>query len=103
MSDLVLLDYAKRLIRTTKGHVSVINLTPETDSSYDTIANAIVESTLMEEYIALLPATEIQAEQFSDFNFMLVGYETWNAISEEYNSQLMFMPSTLIIKHRDVL
>ena len=49
-----------------------------------------------------LEGAEIKAESFEGFNFMLISYETWNDVSVRLNNEFMHMPSTLIIRHREV-
>ncbi len=102
VSDLPLLNYAKNLIRSTSGRMTIMNMAAESDPDYAAIIEAITSFKLMVNHAYELEGAEIKAESFEGFNFMLISYETWNDVSVRLNNEFMHMPSTLIIRHREV-
>ena len=45
----------------------------------------------------LLPDKDLTPGLFNSYNFMLIGYNTWNDVSEHRKEALQKMPSTLIL------
>lgn len=95
--DLYLLDYATTLIRSTHGEVAILSR----------VADNAPQAELMQEQInhflrtinpsKLLKEKDLTADLLVGFNFMLVGYDSWNVVSEECHEALQQMPSALIL------
>lgn len=97
--DLFLLDYVKRLLRTTHGDVRILN---RTRGAADSVVKRIDDFLAKRKQAILLKEKEIGAEIFvSGVNFMMISYNTWNEVSERHNDALQQMPSTIIINHKD--
>ena len=96
-----LLGYADTLLKATHGSATVVNQIAETRAE-------VYASTLkkINEFISATPQAnlsekkELTAELFNGFNFMLIGYRTWNDVSERYKEALQKMPSTLILNKK---
>ena len=96
-----LLGYADTLLKATHGSATVVNQIAETQTE-------VYASTLkkINEFISATPQAnlsekkELTAELFNGFNFMLIGYRTWNDVSERYKEALQKMPSTLILNKK---
>lgn len=99
--DLSLLDYAKTLVKSSKGKVSVLNRSSFVSSENERIHTAIDTFVKHTEDALILPEKDVMNESFSGHNFMLVGYATWNILLVECKEALKDMPSTLIIRHRE--
>ncbi|MDR2120353.1 MAG: cation:proton antiporter [Tannerella sp.] len=98
--DLVLLDYARTLAKSTGGAISVLNRSSFIASGSEHIHRTLVEFAGSMEEVVILPEKDVVSESFNGHDFMLVGYATWNILSVECEEALMDMPSTLIIHHR---
>lgn len=96
--DLFLLDYTATLLKATHGCVGIVNKTSTTTPGYERIV-ADIDAFVADnpETVALLPDKDLTAEIFSNYNFMLIGYNTWNDVSEHRKEALQKMPSTLIL------
>lgn len=97
--DLFLLDYAATLIRATHGTVTYINNVEDAEEHH------IVDEMLMaytKEYksVIYLANQTLSAKLLTHYNFMLIGYSTWNNISENKKEALQRMPSTLILNKK---
>jgi hypothetical protein len=66
-------------------------------AGYTHITNTIKEFISSIPRASLLPNKDLTAELFYGFNFMLIGYNTWNDVSEHHKEALQKMPSTLIL------
>ncbi|MDR3268550.1 MAG: cation:proton antiporter [Tannerella sp.] len=98
--DLFLLDYAKTLVASTKGAVSLLNRSSFISSESETIHHTLTQFTTDMEEAIILPEKDVMSESFNGHDFMLVSYPSWNILSEECEDALQDMPSTLIIHHR---
>lgn len=96
-SELFLLDYAKTLLKSSHGSVSIVSRASATTPGYTTIQNTINEFMTAIPRVSLLPDKDLTQELFYGFNFMLIGYNTWNDVSEHRKEALQKMPSTLIL------
>ena len=101
-ADLPLLHYARVLLRSTHGTAALLHRRPSDDASpaLDTVARELESFIAHTENVHLLPERELTRESFAEADFMLVGYATWNVISDVCREPLRQMPSTLIIHHR---
>jgi Kef-type K+ transport system membrane component KefB len=95
--ELFLLDYVKTLLKSTHGSVSILNRAATTVAGYTHITNTIKEFISSIPRASLLPNKDLTSELFYGFNFMLIGYNTWNDVSEHDKEALQKMPSTLIL------
>lgn len=101
-----LLGYAGTLLKATHGAACIVNqidknLRPEAFASANRQINAFIASTPQ---TSLSDKQELSADLFDGFNFMLIGYRTWNDVSERRKEALLKMPSTLILnKKRSIL
>ncbi|MDR0844462.1 MAG: cation:proton antiporter [Tannerella sp.] len=99
VSDLVLLKYAKVLVRSTDGKVSILNRTNFATDESETILQKISKFVRETENSLVLPEKSLMRETFNDQDFMLISYSAWNILSKECEDALQEMPSTLIINH----
>ncbi|PNE24608.1 cation transporter [Tannerella sp. oral taxon 808] len=101
--DLILLHYAQVLLRSTQGTAALLHRRPSADPSPtpDAIARELESFITHTENAHLLPEADLTRESFAEADFMLVGYATWNVISDVCREPLRQMPSTLIIHHRE--
>ncbi|MDR1455323.1 MAG: cation:proton antiporter [Tannerella sp.] len=99
--DLFLLDYARSLVRSTRGTVSVLNRSSFISSGNETIHAALTGFVAHATDALILPEKDLMSESFNGQNFMLISYTTWNLLTVECEEALKDMPSTLIIHHRD--
>ncbi|MDR2041578.1 MAG: cation:proton antiporter [Tannerella sp.] len=99
--DLFLLDYAKSLVKSTKGMVSVLNRSSFISSGYEKIHAALTGFVAHTAESLILPEKDLMNESFNGQDFMLISYATWNLLTVECEEALKDMPSTLIIHHRD--
>lgn len=97
--DLVLLDYTKDLIKTTHGSVSLLIRTSYISPDVKKIHRTAKEFITSIPDSNIVPDNEFTQDTFNGYDFMLIGYNTWNHISEEYGESLQQIPSTLIISH----
>ncbi len=95
--DLFLLDYARTLLKSTGGNISLVNKTSSTTPGSGNIKAAFDQFTKKLTRAQIHPAKELSPQIFAGFNFMLVSYHTWNDISEHRKDALQYMPSTLIL------
>ena len=96
--DLFLLEYAKNLLKTSKGTTSILNRTNENYPENNQIINDFISQT---DKSFLLPEKDLTSVLFNHHNFMLISYDTWNTLSSECEETLKEMPSTLIIRHKE--
>jgi Kef-type K+ transport system membrane component KefB len=95
--DLYLLPYAQMLLKFTSGSLAII------DRSNDGISGKENKDKIIDLFLKtnttafLLPEKEISSGLLIQYNFMLIGYNTWNYVSENEKETLQQMPSTLII------
>lgn len=97
--DLFLLDYARTLQKSTHGNLTFVyggGDTPENEQ----LSAALNEFAAAEKKVTILPHTSFSADLLSQHNFMLISYNTWNAISDRRKEDLQRMPSTLILSKK---
>ncbi|MDR2970052.1 MAG: cation:proton antiporter, partial [Tannerellaceae bacterium] len=97
--DLYLLHYAKTLLKSTYGFVSILNRS-EAAAERENIDKALSEFTDTEGSSTILIEKDFTNELFQRFNFMLISYKTWNDVSENKKEELQNMPSTLILSDK---
>lgn len=95
--DLYLLPYARALWKTTNGSVSVLDRTLPEHPGYETVQKQLALFPASVSAATILPEKEITATLLNRYDFMLIGYVTWNGVSEHCKEALQWMPSTLII------
>lgn len=100
LEDLFLLRYAVTLLKSTKGAISIVDRTSTTTPGRKEIDNAIGLFLADFPKASLLTTKDITADLLSSYNFMLIGYETWNDVSEHRKEALQEMPSTLILSNK---
>lgn len=96
-NDLFLLNYARTLLKTTHGCISIVNKTSTTTPGNEIIQEALKQIVENVKQSNLLPEKDLIPDLFNGYNFMLVSYNTWNDISEHRKEALQRMPSTLIL------
>ena len=99
MQDLFLINYAKTLIKATRGTVSYLNLiADETEHSMvDKNLNAHAQT---HKGFNVLADKDLSATLLTNYNFMMINYRTWNDISDKKKEALQKMPSTLILNKK---
>ncbi len=95
--DLFLLDYARTLLKSTMGSISLLDVTSSTTPGKDIIENTFAGFTSEVRLSKILPDKDLTADLFDGYNFMLISYHTWNDVSEHRKDALQRMPSTLIL------
>jgi len=98
--DLFLLKYAKTLLKSTKGFVSIMDRTTRETPGRDNIDYKLIDFTGNISYSTILLEKDLTLELFQRFNFMLISYEGWNDVSENRKEALQNMPSTLILSNK---
>jgi hypothetical protein len=100
-ADLFLLDYARMLLKSTQGNLTLVDITGgDTPGSDDTPESGDVRTALSRfepAGQATVLRRSLAPELFGGYNFMLISYHTWNDISEHHKKALQRMPSTLIL------
>ena len=99
--DLFLLEYASTLLKTTNGSVSILDRSSSTTPGSEKIKHAIRQFVDTTKQASLLADKDMTAAIFSNYNFMLISYDTWNDVSEHRREALQKMPSTLIMNHKE--
>ena len=99
--DLFLLAYASTLLKTTHGSVSILDRSSSTTPGSEKIKHAIRQFVDTTKQASLLADKDMTAAIFSNYNFMLISYDTWNDVSEHRREALQKMPSTLIMNHKE--
>ena len=99
MQDLFLINYAKTLIKATRGTVSYLNLiADETEHSMaDKNLHAHAQT---HKGFSVLADKDLSATLLINYNFMMISYRTWNEISDKKKKALQKMPSTLILNKK---
>jgi Kef-type K+ transport system membrane component KefB len=93
-ADLFLLDYARMLLKSTQGNLTLVNIADGTEN--EDIQAAFSQFASIKQVSIL--SKSLTPELFSGgYNFMLISYHTWNEVSEHHNKALQRMPSTLIL------
>ena len=95
--DLYLLPYTETLLKSTNGTLTIVIRPTNTNSNEKTIKEQLDSFSKRIKSISILPDTDITGELLSEYNFMIIAYETWNDVSENYKEALQEMPSTLIL------
>lgn len=94
--DLSLLDYTSHLIQINEAKIGLFVFENKMDE--DSLNH--IRNISSQRNIYLMREQEFSEEIFLKYNFMLIGYNTWNQISETEKEALQRMPSTLIINKR---
>lgn len=97
--DLFLAEYARNLQKSTHGSVTFL-YGAEGASGSGEIAEALTGYAAGEKKVTLLAGAPFTAGLLSQYNFMLISYPTWNAISDHRKEALQGMPSTLILSKK---
>lgn len=97
--DLFLLEYARTLQKSTHGNLTFIYTANDTPEAEQVLA-ALTQFAETEKKVSILPHTTFTAGLLSQYNFMLISYNTWNAISDRRKEDLQRMPSTLILSKK---
>lgn len=100
-NDLPLLDYAKRLQRTTHGFIHMLNLVPSDSEEYASVERTITGFLAKKKDTALHVEKRLRTSVLKNAQLMLISYESWLVLSEESEKVLQDMPSTLIIEHKE--
>lgn len=95
--DIFLLDYARTLLKCTRGLAAIVDRSSSTTPNSDEIKTAIESFIQTTKQTVLLADKDITPDLFSGYNFMLISYQTWNDVSEHRKEALQRMPSTLIL------
>lgn len=99
--DLFLIDYARTLQKSTHGNLTFIYTVSDTPES-EQVRAALTQLAENEKKVTILPHTAFSADLLSQYNFMLISYNTWNAISDRRKEDLQCMPSTLILSKKKI-
>ncbi|MDR1645540.1 MAG: cation:proton antiporter [Tannerellaceae bacterium] len=94
-TDLFLLDYARMLLKSTQGNLTLVDITAGDGADSSDIRTALAGIETAKQATVL--RTSLTPELFSGYNFMLISYHTWNDVSEHHKESLQRMPSTLIL------
>lgn len=100
VKDLFLINYAKTLLKSTQGFVSILDRTEHSIPGWEEIDQALDEFTTNVGSSTLLLEKDLSFDLFQRFNFMLISYDTWNDVSENRKEALQNMPSTLILSNK---
>ena len=95
--DLFLLDYTRTLLKATHGSVGIVAKMSTTTPGHDQILKELWDFVSSIPQTQLLPDKDLTPGLFNSYNFMLIGYNTWNDVSEHRKEALQKMPSTLIL------
>jgi hypothetical protein len=95
--DLFLLDYTRTLLKATHGYVGIVAKMSTTTPGHDQILKELWDFVSSIPQTQLLPDKDLTPGLFNSYNFMLIGYNTWNDVSEHRKEALQKMPSTLIL------
>ena len=95
--DLFLLDYTRTLLKATHGSVGIVSKMSTTTPGHDQILKELWDFVSSTPQTQLLPDKDLTPGLFNSYNFMLIGYNTWNDVSEHRKEALQKMPSTLIL------
>jgi Kef-type K+ transport system membrane component KefB len=96
-NDLFLLNYARTLLLSTSGSISLVNKTSSTTPGVEQIEESFARFTETVKQAKVLPEKDLTPGLFNGYNFMLISYHTWNDVSEHRKDALQKMPSTLIL------
>lgn len=96
--DLFLVEYVRNLQKSTHGNVTFL-YGAESAGSGD-ITESLTGYAAGEKKVTLLADVPFTAGLLSQYNFMLISYPTWNAISDHRKEALQSMPSTLILSKK---
>lgn len=97
VEDLFLLEYARTLLLSTSGSISLVNKTSSTTPGVEKIKESFTQFIETVKQSKILPDKDITSGLFNGYNFMLISYQTWNDVSEHRKDALQKMPSTLIL------
>jgi Kef-type K+ transport system membrane component KefB len=96
--DLYLLSYAETLLKsTTSASVAILDLSDSANPDKAVYEHKIKHFLTAVKTAKVLSEKDITAELLHRYDFMLIGYATWNEVSEHRKKALQLMPSTLII------
>ena len=95
--DLFLLNYARTLLKSTRGTADILIKTSLSSPDIHTIREEVETFTQTVRQTSILAAKDLSREIFHGYDFMLISYKTWNDVSEHRKEALQRMPSTLIL------
>jgi Kef-type K+ transport system membrane component KefB len=100
-SDEFLLRYARRLMKNnSEVSIQILDIN-KLYSSSDAIRKAVDElKTQFPNSVKLTRTSKISSGYLVKYSFMLISYQTWNALSASENGELVHIPSTLIINKK---
>ena len=101
-TDDFLLRYARRLLRNNpEVSITIIDLKKLTVNNEKVKAGMdMLREQFPTSAVKLIKGTRLTPALLARFSFMLISYPTWEAMSEPGNSQLVNIPSTLIINKK---
>ena len=99
--DLFLVDYAQTMLKSVQCNIAVAGIEPLLQDEWEAI-EPFVRSRMPEsaDYIYRGGFTKSLRDSY---NFVMIGYETWIYLSEQPDSNLSLIPSTLILKQGSVI
>jgi len=100
-TDDFLLRYSRRLLRNNSEVIITILDSTKLISSNPVIRKAFDD--LKEQFpnsVRLIRPSKITPGLFSKYSFLLISYQTWNALSQSGNGELNNIPSTMIINKK---
>jgi Kef-type K+ transport system membrane component KefB len=100
--DLVLLDYAANLQKSTGGFVKLMNRVSPTSGDSEAVTGALSAYLETATETAIPFEKNLTVDILKEADLMLASYETWLILSEECRETLQDMPSTFIIHHKKV-
>ena len=100
-NDLQLLSYVDTLRKTTKGFVQILNRV-RTKSFVDSeiVADKLIDYLKTTKDTAIPFEKDLTGELLRSADLMIVSYQTWLRLPDEYHEILQGMPSTFIIQHQ---
>lgn len=98
--DLVLLDYAYTLQKSTHGFVKLMNRVSPTSADSETVAHALSGYLNKVNETSVPSDKNLTSDRLRETDLMLVSYDTWQILTEECKEALADLPSTLIIRHK---
>jgi len=95
--DLFILHYARILIKSTNGALHILMLHSPNANENEQMAKTILSFIESGSDTTWIDGNRLTGELLSNHNFMLIGYDTWNYVSENNKEALQRMPSTVIL------
>lgn len=88
------------LLNNPKVHCAILDVTGLLTKSAVTISNVRQFTDKFEENTVLLHKKPLTTELLSRYDFMLITYNSWNIVSEQYKESIQNIPSTLILNEK---